>query len=116
MDNYFEGFTYRRFRDPKWLENHKCIPPCDFLIDFMELKDAETSFTEIAFWMCHVIEKIYAAIVEYFYGKKPKDEILNDAQPKYFEDKFYMILNLLYCLDDYKKYEIIRKEPYDKTE
>ena len=38
--------------------------------------------------MCHVIENIYDAIVEYFYGNTPENEIVNDAQPKYFEDKF----------------------------
>ena len=66
--------------------------------------------------MCHEIEDLYYIIEEYFYGEAPKGIIQNDAQPEYFEDKFYEILNLLYCMDDYSKYKLIIKEPYDKEE
>lgn len=117
IDQYFESYGYRRFRDPKWLDRYQYVPPGDVLIEVKELRDAEkTSSSVVAFWMCHLIEDIYYVIEEYFYGKKPEGIIVNDAYPEYFEDKFYMILNILYCLDDYSKYQLIVKEPYDKEE
>ena len=116
IGQYFEGYGYRKFRDPEWLENNDYIPPEDILIELKELKDAEkTSNAVVAYWMCHEIEDIFYIIEEYFYGKKPDCVIVNDAQPEYYEDKFYEILNLLYCMDDYSKYKLIVKEPYDKN-
>ncbi len=117
IDQYFEGYGYRKFRDPKWLERYGYEPPCDLLIDLKELRDAEkTDSSVVAYWMCHEIEDIFAIIVEYFYGNEPNGIIHNDAIPEFFEDKFYKILNILYCLDDYSKYQLIKKEPYDKEE
>ena len=117
IDQYFESYGYRKFRDPKWLERYDYVPPGDVLIEIKELRDPEkTSSAVVAYWMCHEIEDIYYIIEEYFYGKKPEGVIVNDAQPEFFEDKFYEILNLLYCTDDYSKYKLIVKEPYDKKE
>ena len=117
IDQYYEGYGYRRFRDPKWLERYKYLPPGDVLIDIKKLRDPlNTSDHVVAFWLCHEIENLFACIVEYFYGKEPDGIISGDAQPEFFEDKFYIILNILYCLDDYSKYQLILKEPYDKKE
>ena len=118
IDQYFESYGYRKFRDPKWLKRYNnYVAPGDVLIELKELRDPEkTSSDVVAFWMCHEIEDLYYIIEEYFYGEAPKGIIQNDAQPEYFEDKFYEILNLLYCMDDYSKYKLIIKEPYDKEE
>ena len=117
IDQYFEGYGYRKFRDEKWLKRYEYDPPGDVLIDIKELRDTEkTSNATVAIWMCHEIEDIYYIIEEYFYGKRPTNLIINDAQPEFLEDKFYMTLNKLYCLDDYKKYKLIVKEPFDKKE
>ena len=117
IDQYFESYGYRRFRDPTWLETHQYTEPGDVLIEIKELRDPEkTSSGTVAFWMCHLIEDIYCVIEEYFYGKTPQGIIKNDSQPEFFEDKFYEILNILHCLDDFSKYDLIVKEPYDKNE
>ncbi len=117
IDEYFKSYAYRKFRDPKWLERYKYEPPCDVLINIKKLKDTEkASDAMVAYWLCHEIEDIYYVIEEYFYGKRPEKIIVNDAQPMFFEDKFYMVLNILHCLDDYSKYKIIHKEPFDKKE
>lgn len=117
IDQYFESYGYRKFRDPKWLDRYGYVPPGDVLIEIKNLRDAErTSSGVVAYWMCHLIEDIYYIIEEYFYGKKPDGLIVNDAQPEYFEDKFYDILNILHSMDDYSRYQLIVKEPYDKIE
>lgn len=115
INQYFEGYAYRRFRDPEWLKKRDYIPPGDLLIEFKELRDPEkTSSVVVAFWVCHTIENLFNAMVEYFYGKSPKDLINSEAYLETFEDRFYEILNILYCVDDYSKYKLIVKEPYDK--
>ena len=56
IDQYFEGYAYRKFRDPDWLNTHEYIPPGDVLIELKQLRDVEkTSSSVVAFWMCREI-------------------------------------------------------------